>query len=252
MKEVRFNDKLWFGKYKGKRISDIIKNDPNFIQKLLRDNKIKMDAKTTMFFEDRCGSKRQSLFDVTQHNLRVDVVNQYDHTENPLDGIIHESVENEIVQPFEDEQPVGDVRPVELDYHDDNPIDYVNHILTRNRTNAKIIKARFDVPDGIEIRNEILDTIIGILSNNLMRNISHQMSNAERNYLNELIISGINKILTDLKNYIATLDHDELACKYRYELTLNTMCLHRPILEGDFYLTMKNLNNNTEHRIDSV
>lgn len=55
MKEVRFNDKLWFGKYSGSRISELIKDDPNYIQKLIKEDKIKLDNKSKKYFEDRLG-----------------------------------------------------------------------------------------------------------------------------------------------------------------------------------------------------
>ena len=40
MKVVRFNDRLWFGKYKGVRICDVIKQDPAHIHKLMDEGKI--------------------------------------------------------------------------------------------------------------------------------------------------------------------------------------------------------------------
>ena len=53
MKEVRFNDRMWFGKHKGNRICDIINHDPKFIQKLLKEDKIKLDKKITKFLEEK-------------------------------------------------------------------------------------------------------------------------------------------------------------------------------------------------------
>ncbi len=55
MKEVRFNDKLWFGKHKGARVSDLIKGDPNYIQKLIKEGAITLDTKSKNYFEERCG-----------------------------------------------------------------------------------------------------------------------------------------------------------------------------------------------------
>lgn len=55
MKEVRYNDRFWFGKHKGARIFEIINHDPNFIQKLINENKIKLDSKTTSYFERKIG-----------------------------------------------------------------------------------------------------------------------------------------------------------------------------------------------------
>lgn len=56
MKEVRYHDRLWFGKHKGNRISDIIRSDPNFIRKLMNEKKIKLDKKCYSIFE---GNERQ-------------------------------------------------------------------------------------------------------------------------------------------------------------------------------------------------
>jgi len=56
MKEVRLNDKFWFGKHKGARVSDIIKHDPNFIQKIVKEGKIKLDDKSRILFEQKYGS----------------------------------------------------------------------------------------------------------------------------------------------------------------------------------------------------
>jgi len=64
MKEVRFNDRLWFGKHKGARVSDLIKGDPNYIQKLMKEGAITLDAKSKNYFEERCGisAKKKSSF----------------------------------------------------------------------------------------------------------------------------------------------------------------------------------------------
>jgi len=58
MKEVRFNDKLWFGLHRGERISDLIKNNPAYIQRLVRENKIKLDEKSNTFFENKFEDKK--------------------------------------------------------------------------------------------------------------------------------------------------------------------------------------------------
>lgn len=53
MKEVRYNDKLWFGKHRGARICDIIKYDPIFIKKLVDDKKIILDKKTQYHLNEK-------------------------------------------------------------------------------------------------------------------------------------------------------------------------------------------------------
>jgi len=49
MKEVRFNDKFWFGKYKNLRLGDIIKKDPKFVMRLMDCGKISIDDKSHEF-----------------------------------------------------------------------------------------------------------------------------------------------------------------------------------------------------------
>lgn len=68
MKEVRFNDRLWFGKHSGVRISELIKADPNYIQKLIKEGKIKLDEKSNKAFEDRMGisEAKKNSFRYTQ------------------------------------------------------------------------------------------------------------------------------------------------------------------------------------------
>lgn len=59
MKEVRLNDKLWFGKYKGERISALIKSDASYIQKILKEGIISMDDKCKNLFEDAQGIRHE-------------------------------------------------------------------------------------------------------------------------------------------------------------------------------------------------
>ena len=64
MKEVRLNDRLWFGKHKGARISDVIKKDPTWLNKILKENKIKLDEKSKIFYEERCGIRKKYTFEL--------------------------------------------------------------------------------------------------------------------------------------------------------------------------------------------
>jgi hypothetical protein len=61
MKEVRLNDKMWFGKYKGTRINDIIRTDATFIQKLVKEGKIKLDEKCQYLFDTKYGTPEKKL-----------------------------------------------------------------------------------------------------------------------------------------------------------------------------------------------
>jgi hypothetical protein len=36
---IYLNEKIWFGKYKGKRLKEIIDNDISYVKKLLKENK---------------------------------------------------------------------------------------------------------------------------------------------------------------------------------------------------------------------
>ena len=64
MKEVRYNDKMWFGKHKGTRISDLIKLDPDYIQKIINDGVITLDNKGKEYFEEilHGGRRRPNRF----------------------------------------------------------------------------------------------------------------------------------------------------------------------------------------------
>jgi hypothetical protein len=57
MKEIRFNDRIWFGKYRNKRISEIIKIDPKFVQGLTKEDKISLDSRTMVYFTKKSESK---------------------------------------------------------------------------------------------------------------------------------------------------------------------------------------------------
>jgi hypothetical protein len=56
MKLVRTNDRFWFGKHKGSRVIEIIKGDPNYIQKIVKEGIIKLDEKSSHYFESKYGS----------------------------------------------------------------------------------------------------------------------------------------------------------------------------------------------------
>jgi len=64
MKEVRLNDKFWFGKHKGARVSDVIKKDPTWLNKILKENKIKLDDKSKIYYEERCGIRKRYSFEL--------------------------------------------------------------------------------------------------------------------------------------------------------------------------------------------
>jgi len=50
MKKIRYNDKLWFGKYKGTRISELIRSDTSYLHKLVNEHKFVMDDKINDYF----------------------------------------------------------------------------------------------------------------------------------------------------------------------------------------------------------
>lgn len=53
MKVVRYNDKMWFGKHKDKSVSDILKIDPPFLVKILKEGKIQFDERTMSVLNGR-------------------------------------------------------------------------------------------------------------------------------------------------------------------------------------------------------
>jgi len=59
MKIVRYNDKIWFGKYKGNRFSDIIMTDPIFIIKHINDKLIELDDKTNKLLIEITGGEKK-------------------------------------------------------------------------------------------------------------------------------------------------------------------------------------------------
>lgn len=61
VKEVRLNDKLWFGKYKGKTIKDIINCDRNFIENLVTNNKITYNKNVIDYINESLFSMEKKL-----------------------------------------------------------------------------------------------------------------------------------------------------------------------------------------------
>jgi hypothetical protein len=51
MRKVRYNDRLWFGKYKGQRACDVLHNDTSYIQKLQKEHGIVFDKEILDYFE---------------------------------------------------------------------------------------------------------------------------------------------------------------------------------------------------------
>lgn len=94
MKEVRLNDKFWFGKHQNKRIFEIIKGDPAYIHKLINDGKIKLDKKASELFNERNGStpfeirrsiSRPQLFEEHGNSPRQ-ILNEHQPVLNDGDG----------------------------------------------------------------------------------------------------------------------------------------------------------------------
>lgn len=57
MKEIRYNDRIWFGKYKNKRISEILKIDPKFVQGLVKEDKICLDDRVMEHLSEKSRSR---------------------------------------------------------------------------------------------------------------------------------------------------------------------------------------------------
>lgn len=77
MKEIRFNDRMWFGKYKGLRIYEIIDSNPSYISKILKENNLFLDEKS----KNRLFGDKKSI-DVSQkyrHNqISRELINDVD------------------------------------------------------------------------------------------------------------------------------------------------------------------------------
>jgi len=50
-KEVRYNDKFWFGKYKNKRIRSILSGDIKYVDSLIEKGMITLDNKLSSHYE---------------------------------------------------------------------------------------------------------------------------------------------------------------------------------------------------------
>lgn len=51
--KLELNEKLWFGKYKDKRLIDIINDNPDYIKKLLNDYDIKLSDSVIKYYNNR-------------------------------------------------------------------------------------------------------------------------------------------------------------------------------------------------------
>jgi len=87
-KEVRLNDKLWFGKYKGKSIRVILDSDRNFLDNLVNKGTIKYGSNIIDYINISKNKydewKEPSVFhlnDDTVQNFRHDDWNDY-YSEN--------------------------------------------------------------------------------------------------------------------------------------------------------------------------
>lgn len=56
MKQIRYNDRLWFGKYKGVRAHDIMATDPCYFNKFIDEQKISLDNRLTEKMKKRTNS----------------------------------------------------------------------------------------------------------------------------------------------------------------------------------------------------
>ena len=90
MKEIRLNDKMWFGKYKGVRMKDVADRDRMFLDKLLLDN-------TDFEFAENLKSylgKRKSFGDNGDrpiYNYGAVGRNPDENDPNPYDDVVSES-----------------------------------------------------------------------------------------------------------------------------------------------------------------
>lgn len=60
MKEIRLNDKMWFGKYSGYSIKDIMDRDMLYVDKLISGSKFKINDNIFKYIEKRNEERRKS------------------------------------------------------------------------------------------------------------------------------------------------------------------------------------------------
>lgn len=58
MKKIRLNDRMWFGKYNGMRMCDLLSNDLSYVDKLLKEENVTLDAKCMDIFERKTGRNK--------------------------------------------------------------------------------------------------------------------------------------------------------------------------------------------------
>lgn len=100
-KIIRLNDRIWFGKYKGSRIIDIIKMDKSHILKLNEIHNFELDKK---IYEMMYGSKRSTKYsdnplDVNNyHTINLNTVEYFnilnDPNENKFKFVIERNLFN--------------------------------------------------------------------------------------------------------------------------------------------------------------
>jgi hypothetical protein len=58
---LKLNEKIWFGKYKGYRLFEIIDKNPKYISKLIEEYNVNLSDDVLSYLKKRKGSK-ESLF----------------------------------------------------------------------------------------------------------------------------------------------------------------------------------------------
>jgi hypothetical protein len=91
MKKVRYNDRIWFGKYKGVRVCELLKNDIMFLNKLEVSGVVEFDEKIKYSMKDRSKRKISSYFIINSSiNTRHNEIGNIEHINDMHNEIITE------------------------------------------------------------------------------------------------------------------------------------------------------------------
>jgi hypothetical protein len=86
MKKVRYNDRMWFGKYKGIRACELLKNDTGFLIKLKESGLIEFDEKLKNSIKDRLEKRYAPPNAEIHENMRNNVIDEPMVRDHPVDN----------------------------------------------------------------------------------------------------------------------------------------------------------------------
>lgn len=72
--KIELNEKLWFGKYKGERLIDVIKNNSNYIKKLYDEYDVELSDEAFNYYKD---IKNKSFSEIRQNVIYGEIRNPF-------------------------------------------------------------------------------------------------------------------------------------------------------------------------------